>query len=146
MPRGQKAPAFSMETWDGGTISLKMLEGKFVILDFWATWCGPCQEEMPTLLKLAREYEGTDVVFIAASRDDPSTWKADVGIFADTVGKDLLSHVALADERTDLQFKVEVLPSLFLIGPDGILRDASTGYASESELRRRIERARKAPP
>lgn len=136
------APPFRMARWAGGEVSRDDLKGKVVMLDFWATWCGPCAEEMPSLLKLSREYADKGVVFVAASRDDPATWKVDVGLFADRVGKELTEHVTLADEATSAQFRIEVLPTLFFIGPSGRIIESYSGYAPESELRRRIERAR----
>lgn len=65
------APPFELETLDGDTIALSDLEDRTVILNFWATWCPPCVEEMPSLEQLARTFGDRDeVVFLAVSTDD----------------------------------------------------------------------------
>ncbi len=62
--KGALAPSFTLERYGGGRISLDELRGKVVLLNFWATWCPPCVEEMPSLLKVAREYESQGFVLI----------------------------------------------------------------------------------
>src|SRR5260370_19367839 len=57
--KGALAPSFTLERYGGGRISLDELRGKVVLLNFWATWCPPCVEEMPSLLKVARSEEHT---------------------------------------------------------------------------------------
>ncbi len=65
-----KAPEFTVETIDGKRISLKDLKGKVVVLNFWATWCGPCRREIPDLNALVEKYKGrNDIVFIAITND-----------------------------------------------------------------------------
>ncbi|HZH04648.1 MAG TPA: TlpA disulfide reductase family protein, partial [Myxococcaceae bacterium] len=71
LERGSAAPPFSAARHGGGALSSDVLRGRVVMLDFWATWCPPCVEEMPSLLKLAREYEGRGLTLVAANRDDP---------------------------------------------------------------------------
>jgi len=64
------APDFSVETIDGKKLSLKNLKGKVVVLNFWATWCGPCRREIPELNSLVEKYKGSsDVVFVAITND-----------------------------------------------------------------------------
>src|SRR5947207_139308 len=57
----------------GRKVSLRDLRGKIVVLNFWATWCGPCNEEMPMIVEIEKEYRGRGVLFIAASLDDSKT-------------------------------------------------------------------------
>ncbi|HVG58695.1 MAG TPA: redoxin domain-containing protein, partial [Hyalangium sp.] len=64
VPDGAAPPSFQMERYGGGKLALSDLRGKVVMLDFWATWCPPCQEEMPSLVKLAKEYESQGLVFV----------------------------------------------------------------------------------
>ncbi len=63
------APPWSLTTLDGKPISLDSLRGKVVFLNFWASWCPPCREEMPSMEQLARKYQGRDLVMVAISQD-----------------------------------------------------------------------------
>src|SRR6185295_7104772 len=66
-------PPPSFSNLDGGPTNLRDLEGRVVVLNFWATWCVPCLEEMPLLDRLHREYSAKGVTFVGASADDEST-------------------------------------------------------------------------
>jgi thiol-disulfide isomerase/thioredoxin len=68
-------PELSLKDQSGQMHSLSSYRGKIVVLNFWATWCTPCRQELPMLDKVARDYAGKDVVFVAASLDDKSTQK-----------------------------------------------------------------------
>lgn len=75
---GQPCPDFSFQDNKGKTVTLADLKGKFVYLDMWATWCGPCKGEMPSLLKLEEHFEGKDILFVSLSVDknkDIELWK-----------------------------------------------------------------------
>lgn len=63
------APPWSLTTLDGQPISLESLRGKVVFLNFWASWCPPCREEMPSMEQLARKYQSRDLVMVAISQD-----------------------------------------------------------------------------
>lgn len=75
---GQPCPDFSFQDNKGETVTLADLKGKFVYLDMWATWCGPCKGEMPSLLRLEERFEGKDILFVSLSVDknkDIELWK-----------------------------------------------------------------------
>jgi len=133
------APAFELPDLAGGKLSLAALKGKVVVLDFWATWCGPCIAEMPILLKLASEYEPRGVVFLAASRDDPSVAKVQVGMFIDQRAPDLARHAAFADDETADAYGIAAIPTMALIDRKGQLQATYLGAASERTWRARIE-------
>ncbi len=133
------APPFRLEKFGGGSISSSELRGKVVMLDFWATWCGPCIAEMPTLLKLASEYEPRGVVFLAASRDDPSVAKVQVGMFIDQRAPGLARHAAFADDGTADAYAVSAIPTMVLIDRRGQLQASYLGAASERTWRARID-------
>jgi cytochrome c biogenesis protein CcmG, thiol:disulfide interchange protein DsbE len=67
---GNTAPSFAIKTTDGKTIALSDYQGKVVLLNFWATWCGPCQTEMPRFVRFQREYSARGFQVIGISMDD----------------------------------------------------------------------------
>ena len=139
--QGHAAPDFRLEKFGGGEVRLADLRGKTVMLDFWATWCGPCIAEMPTLLKLAAEYEAKGVVFLAANRDDPDTARALVGLYIDGRVPALARYAAFADDSTADAYAVSAIPTTYLIGPGGEIRGSWRGAASERTWRSRLDEA-----
>ena len=135
----RQAPAFRMEKFGGGSVSSSELKGKVVMLDFWATWCGPCIAEMPTLLKLASEYEKQGVVFLAANRDDARVAKVQVGMFIDERAPALARYAAFADDETADVYAVSAIPTMVLIDRKGQLHASYIGAASEGTWRSRID-------
>jgi thiol-disulfide isomerase/thioredoxin len=136
---GTLAPEFDLETYGGGRISLGDQRGKVVMLDFWATWCEPCKEEMPALVRLAREFEPRGLVFVAANHgENPSTQKAAVGVFIAQTEKALGDYVAFATEEITRQYGVDALPTLYFIDREGRIVESHRGKLSEAQLRRRL--------
>src|SRR5215469_8936821 len=78
----RRAPDPSFKTLDGQTRKLSELRGKIVVVNFWATWCGPCQEELPRMAKLADEYSAKPVAFVLISIDDPKDRAKIPGVLA----------------------------------------------------------------
>ncbi|HEX8698308.1 MAG TPA: TlpA disulfide reductase family protein [Myxococcaceae bacterium] len=143
VPDGTSSPAMQMPRYGGGTLELTEFRGKVVMLDFWATWCPPCIEEMPYLVKLAKEYEGQGLVFVAASRDDDDVKEYVVDRFVKDRIPELGPYVVYANDDVARAFKVDALPTLYLLDREGKIIDAVRGMMSESALRQRIERALK---
>ncbi|WP_224245451.1 TlpA family protein disulfide reductase [Hyalangium gracile] len=143
VPDGASAPSFQMERYGGGKLALSDLRGKVVMLDFWATWCPPCQEEMPSLVRLAKEYESQGLVFVAASRDDDDVKEELVDQFVKRNLPDLAPYVVYANDEMARAFQVEALPTLYFLDRDGKVTDAVRGMMSEASIRRRIENALK---
>jgi len=71
MAPAESAPKLSLKNLSGETQKLSALRGKIVVLNFWATWCEPCQDELPRLSKLSQAYAGKNVQFVAVSIDEP---------------------------------------------------------------------------
>ncbi len=139
---GRQAPGFTVERWGGGTLSLSELRGKVVLLDFWATWCPPCVEEMPELFKLSGEYAGQGVVLVAANRIETDS-KGAVGAFLARSGlrPSDSARVVFAGEDLLDAYRIEALPTVYVIDREGNVVDAHQGLASERELRAFIDAA-----
>lgn len=144
--KGAPAPTFTLERYGGGRISLDELRGKVVLLNFWATWCPPCVEEMPSLLKVAREYESQGLVLLAVNKDEEESAKAAVGVFLAKRIPDLAPHVVFGDTLMAANYRVQSLPTSYFIGRDGMVLDAQSGYLPERTLRRTIESALRGNP
>ncbi len=141
VPDGASAPSFELARHQGGTLKLDELRGKVVMLDFWATWCPPCREEMPALVKLAKEYEPRGLVFVAASRDEGERAPRLVEAFIRRNLPELAPYVVYAGDDMARAFQVSALPTLYFLDREGKVMDAQRGALSEDALRRRIERA-----
>ncbi|MBK7861830.1 MAG: TlpA family protein disulfide reductase [Archangiaceae bacterium] len=103
---GSEAPPFDFEQLDGTRVASASLKGKVVLLDFWATWCPPCREEMPWLVDLGREYGPKGVRFVAASRDDEDEWRPLVSEYAKKQVPGLEAYAAGADPFTAGKYRV----------------------------------------
>lgn len=134
------APGFAFDRFEGGTVSSEQLKGRVVMLDFWATWCPPCREEMPYLVKVAQEYEARGVSFVAVSHDDPEGARAEIATFARSV-PGLTSFAAFGNEQASEAYLVEALPTLYVIDGKGRVVASHEGLASERSVRRWLDEA-----
>ncbi|MCG6553731.1 MAG: redoxin domain-containing protein [Candidatus Magnetominusculus sp. LBB02] len=113
---GQPAPDFTLQSTDGSDVALSSYKGKVILLNFWATWCTPCRDEMPSMNKLYMKYKDKGLVIIAVSTDD--SIKA-VERFLSTCHVDfpvLIDHGMKVSKR---QYRINAQPATFLIGKDG---------------------------
>ncbi len=132
LPAGTPAPAFTTQTVAGKPLSLRSLRGKVVLLDFWATWCGPCQMATPTLQSLHKQFGGQGLRVVGLSVDDPRSVPV-VKPFMKHFGITyLVSASPQANGRAQYAYNVHGIPSQFLIDKKGIVRWSQSGY-SETE-------------
>ena len=119
---GAPAPDFTLKNiYTGEDIHLADYRGKYVLLDFWASWCLPCREEMPGLLAAARDYERTLAVYAVSIDENLNRWKQ--AVEADGSGT-ALTHVILRKDDPDYDrlfrmFGIETIPHNFLLDADG---------------------------
>lgn len=112
---GQPIAAFDLQGLDGGAVHSKELAGKVVLLNFWATWCGPCKEEMPSLARLQSQFDPTQFQVVTVTTD---MHPQEIKQFLDHLGIHL---PVLFDEHEDVSrsFMVRGLPTTVLITQDG---------------------------
>lgn len=134
-------PAADLELRDlsGRARSLRELRGKVVLVNFWATWCGPCIGELPILGELAERYRGAGLVVVAASVDEPQT-RDDVEAFARKRGKGLEVWIG-ADTRdmAALGLHGNTVPATLLVDRNGRIAERARGAVSRGDLDRIIE-------
>src|ERR1035437_7208585 len=124
-----KAPEFRLVSTDGKDIRLSEYKGKVVILDFWATWCGPCRKGIPDLIELQKEY-GKDIVVIGISLDENT--KGEVVPFMQKIGRNY--RVAYGTLEVTQQYGgVEAIPTSFVINKNGKIVDKHVGLVPKSE-------------
>jgi peroxiredoxin len=141
MPRitqSSVAPDFSLESLDGGTMRLSDLRGKAVLLNFWATWCGPCKIEMPWFVDLQNQYRTQGLQIVGVAMDDAS--KDDIKKFAKDMGVNY--PILIGKESVGDQYGgVPALPETFLIGRDGKIVDKIIGLRGKGEIEDSIKKA-----
>jgi cytochrome c biogenesis protein CcmG/thiol:disulfide interchange protein DsbE len=120
---GQPAPKFKLSDLNGKEVSLDQYRGKIVMLDFWATWCGPCRMTMPMLENLEKEYKNS-LVLLAINLQDPKD------VVSDYAKKQALHSRILLDEQGSIGslYGTDQIPIQFLIDKNGIVRHIQTGY------------------
>jgi peroxiredoxin len=132
------APDFSLESLDGKTMRLSDLRGKAVLLNFWATWCGPCKIEMPWFVDFQNQYGSQGLQIVGVAMDDAS--KEDIGKFAKDMGVNypiLMGKEAVADQYGG----IDALPQTFLIARDGKVVDKIVGLRDKAEIEDAIKKA-----
>jgi len=140
LARARMAPAFAVTTMDGRRVSLDDLQGKVVLIDFWATWCGPCREALPHIRQIAQKFQGQPLVVLSVSLDsDEAKWK-------DFVAKNNMTWLQYRDGgfegSVSRLFGVNAIPHTFTIDADGVLQDEHVGDASiEGKLKKLCTRA-----
>lgn len=129
---------FTLTNIDGTAHSLGEYRGKVVVLNFWATWCLSCREEMPMLSKLAPRYDAKDVVFLATSLDDAQT-QGKIPHFLEK-RKITLAVFTGATPEVLKQFDLgEIIPATLILDRDGTPVFRIEGQASKKDIATRVE-------
>ena len=128
---------------DGKTFRLSDYRGKIVVLDLWATWCGPCREEIPHLVRLSEEYGGRGVEVVGLSIEDPSYNVRAVRDFARQYKINYRLGWAAEDWFLKLTEGRGSIPHTFFIGRDGRVYTHLRGYSPRitEQLRKALDRA-----
>ncbi|WP_425075161.1 TlpA family protein disulfide reductase [Psychroserpens sp. S379A] len=128
LPEGMPSPTFeNYINYNGGTTSLSDLKGKYVYVDIWATWCGPCKREIPSLKEVEKKFHGKDIEFVSISVDDEKrsgTKEKAFESWKKMVKDKELGGIQLFSDKAWLSdfvrnYKVNGIPRFILIDPDG---------------------------
>lgn len=126
---GRTAPPFEGPTFDGGTFKLEDQRGKVVILSFWASWCGPCRQELPALDALKKERPDLQIYAVNVDRE-----RALADKFLAQVKFDL--PIVWDNESKALgQYEVLSMPTMFLLDRNGTVKFRKTGFSQENGLK-----------
>lgn len=127
---GRQAPDFTLPTLDEQTISLSDLRGQRVLINFWATWCGPCRIEMPVIERIYERYRDQGFVVLAVNVEEPEDR---VRPFVAELG---LTFPILLDENGDVvrQYGIVGLPTSVFVNRDGLIFQQHLGVLTETLL------------
>ena len=133
--KNDAAPELSLPATDNSTINLSDLKGKVVLLDFWASWCEPCREDNPHLVKLYKKFHDKGLEILSVSLDsNENNWKQ-------ALAQDGMGWLQVNDNKgwnapSALAFNVGAIPTMFLIDKKGIIREINLiGWRLEDEIK-----------
>lgn len=126
-PTQLKSKDFTLPFIKGGQGKLSDYRGKWVLLNFWATWCGPCRQEMPTLESVAQEFNGEDLQVLGVSVD-----QGPVGLVRKYLKEQGISFPNFHDNKSEVSsvYQATAIPSVYIISPDGYLAGVFRGGKS----------------
>jgi len=143
----EQAPEFDLLQLDGARADLQGMRGKIVIVDFWATWCAPCEVQMPVLDELWadrawRDEHGDDLVILGVSVDtDPVS-----EVFEWVVERGFEYPIAMGDQDLAMRYGVFGFPTLVVIDPSGGIFTRHTGVWSRAEIEEVLDAVRRENP
>ncbi|WP_281633476.1 TlpA family protein disulfide reductase [Flavobacterium luteolum] len=138
---GQKGLDFTYNDINNKPVSFSDFKGKFVYIDLWATWCGPCKAEIPHMKKIEEDYHGKNIVFVSLSLDKPK----DAQKWKDYVTKEQLKGIQLMADKdfsSDVakNYDVNAIPRFLLFDPKGNIINADALRPSNPELREQLDK------
>ncbi len=127
--QNSSAPDFKLQNISGDDIRLGDYRGKPVLINFWATWCGPCKAEMPLIQKYYQKYS-PDLVVLAVNNDEPAN---DVESYVDEMS---LTFTVLLDpgEKVENTYRVDAYPTSIFVNSDGVIEYRQIGVLNENQL------------
>jgi peroxiredoxin len=136
---GRVAPDFLLETPDGGEVRLSDLRGKPVLVNFWASWCTPCRQEMPEIVRAYNERRGDGLVVVAVDLQEND---AEVRAFASEFGMKFPIGVDRNGQVADawrIGGPVQGIPSSYFLDRDGVVRERAFGPMTPASLADKLE-------
>lgn len=130
---GRPAPDFALRSWDGANMRLSEHYGEVVLINFWATWCGPCRQEMPLLDEIHGKYRRAGLVLLSVNLDEAGNLDAAREMAATL----RISYPVLVDARKEVSraYRASTMPLTVLVDREGVVRYVSEGYKLGYEAR-----------
>ena len=129
---GAPAPGFTLPALGGGEVTLSAYAGRVVLLDFWASWCAPCRDELPALELIRAEWEPRGVAFVAVNVD---TDRAEAERMARELGVKMPVGLDL-DQKVVPLYQPPTMPTSYLIDKKGVVRHVHEGYRGVADDQR----------
>ncbi len=134
---GKQAPDFQLLNLEGQPVSLSDFQGKPVLLNFWATWCGPCRQEMPLIQGIFEEYSDAELVILAIDIGETPS------VVNNFIERSNFSFPVLLDTDQDvaLEYNIRAIPTTFFIDKDGIIQAIKVGaFSNMIEIEKSLDR------
>ncbi|MGA9118054.1 MAG: TlpA disulfide reductase family protein [Bacteroidota bacterium] len=131
-----KAPNFKAKASDGTTIELDKLKGKVVVVNFWATWCPPCRQEIPGFIDVYKEYKSKGLEIVGVSLDQKG-WE----VVKPYMSKVSINYpVVLPDETLNSGYgRIDAIPTTFFVDKKGNIVDKHVGYMDKGDFEKKIK-------
>lgn len=132
----QKAPNFKLKAQDGKVVELAKLRGKVVVVNFWATWCGPCRKEIPGMLEVYKQYKDKGLEIVGISLDQEG-WE----VVKPYVERSKMNYpVVVGDgELAEAYGGIDAIPATFIIDKKGNLAKKHIGYMSKFDFEEAVK-------
>jgi thiol-disulfide isomerase/thioredoxin len=132
--KGKPSPKFTnFENYKGGTTSLDDLKGKYVYIDVWATWCGPCKQQIPFLKKVEDQYHGKNIEFVSISTDRKNKYEAWKKMIVDRKMGGIQLYAG-SNNTFSRDYQINSIPRFILVDPEGNIVDADAPRPSDPRL------------
>lgn len=136
--RGKAAPAFALTSLDGKKVSLADYKGRPVLVNFWATWCGPCKVEMPWFEQFRKQYSAQGFEILGLT-DDADAGKETIAKVAGKTG--VTYPILLTDGKVQTAYGgLDVLPMSFYVDRNGVIVEQTAGLGSKDQIEANIKK------
>ncbi len=129
LQKGQPAPPIKVVTTSGQQVTLANYKGYVLVIDFFATWCGPCRQSIPYLIDMSRKFGKQGLQVLGMSVDDGG----EKAVKEFITNKKITYPVALADEDLQTEYGLRTLPTIYIINKRGIVAEKYQGFSDETE-------------